>query len=353
MKISKKGFSLVALMATVAIMIVLTTTVVISGITTSNNAKKMAFGTEISLVETSVNSYSDKNNGMYPVADNIELDVSTLTTEARKQFEDNGETITNNKINLYEIDYEKIGITTLKLGNKKEGDNDIYVVSEKTGKTYYAKGYKVGGDVYFCKTAEIEKIISYDLNKNLKSSKIPVLFEPSNTKWTNKDVTVLVKIPKALTIVSVVANGTSVSPTTGDETYNKYLANITQNGEVVVTYKENSSDTQNLEAKYDVKNIDKVAPSVTVNNTLELAYNNEEDILGYLKIVSKSDGLSGIKNVKFDTESVTSNVFDYFQKNGTKLDSDTIVVNKGVFKVTVYIEDNAGNFSSAVIPISN
>ena len=352
MKKSKKGFSLVALMATVAIMIVLITTVVISGINTSNNAKKMAFGTEISLIETSVNAYSDKNNGMYPIGDSIELDVSSLTTEAKEQFIDNGEIITNDKINLYEIDYEKIEISTLKLGNKKEGDNDIYVVSEKTGKVYYAKGYKVGGYIFFCKTEEIENLISYDMDKNLKLSKTPVLFEPSNTKWTNKDVTVIVKIPKSLTIVDVVANGTSVPPTTGDLDYNKYLATVTQNGEISVNYKENSTDTQTLEAKYEIKNIDKVVPSVTVNNTLESAYNNEENILGYLKILSKSDALSGIKNIKFDTESVTNNIFDYFQQNGTKLESDTIVVNKGVFNVTVYVEDNAGNFASVVIPIS-
>lgn len=354
MEISKKGFSLVALMATVTIMVILMTTIIISGVNSSNNAKKIAFATEITMVEQSVNSYGDRNDGLYPISNNISLDLALLTPKAISQFQDNGETITNNKINLCEIDYSKAELSSLKFGNKKNGENDIYVVSDKTGKVYYAKGYKIGGEIFFGVTEELNNILSYNKDKSTKLSGEAIIFEPSNKEWTNQNITVNIKIPKKLTIVSVTANGTNVPAGTGDTDYNKYLTTMTQNGTIIVNYKENVGDTNTLQAKYEVKNIDKDVPIITVDNNIALTYNNEENILGNMKILTKTDSLSGIKVIKYEGEKVENiNAFDYFQINGTKVEEDNIVINKGNFFVTVYVEDNAGNFATVVIPIAN
>jgi hypothetical protein len=307
---------------------------------------------ELKTMGQAVSSYFDKNNETYPTGNLIVLDLTNLTSDSRLQFEENGETIINNKVNLYEIDYQKIDTTSLKYGNKKDGENDIYVVSQKTGKVYYAKGYTVGSKTYFAITQELAKTLEYNADKTITSSNKAVIFEPNTTKWTNQNVTVNIKVPKNLNSIVVTVNGSNVSLLSSDEEYNIYLATLTQNGSVVVSYKENVSDEQTKEAKYEVTNIDKEAPVITVG-TISLSYNNEENVLGHIKILTKTDGISGIKSIKYEGEKIQTDISDYFKLNGTESKDDVIVVNKGDFNVTVYVEDNAGNSSYLVIPIAN
>ena len=65
MKSRKKGISVVALVASVAIIVALLTTVTISGVNTAHNAKKIAFGTEINMMQTALDAYYTKNNATF------------------------------------------------------------------------------------------------------------------------------------------------------------------------------------------------------------------------------------------------------------------------------------------------
>ena len=194
----KKGISLAALTATITIMIILISTVVISGNNMSNNTKKSNFLKEINSIQESVNTYLDNNYNDYPILNNVVIDLSNVSDENKEQFIQNGEEIINNTLSLYEIDYEKIKYTNIKYGNKKDGDNDVYVLSTVTGNVYYAKGFKVGNEVIYCSTVNAN---NYSVNayksKTINGNKptynnpiIPVGFIPvetSDATWEDKN----------------------------------------------------------------------------------------------------------------------------------------------------------------------
>lgn len=157
----KKGISLISLMATITIMIILISTVAISGTQMSNQRKLADFATEISALQDSVNNYLKINPYDYPILDSVIVDLNQVSKENQEQFIANGDRILNNTIHLYEIDYQKINHTHLKYGKDGEDKADRYLLSAETGKVYYIKGLKVGKQVYYTLTEELKKKISY------------------------------------------------------------------------------------------------------------------------------------------------------------------------------------------------
>ena len=193
----KRGISLAALVATITIMIILVSTVVMAGNNMYNNVKKSNFLKEINSIQESVNAYLDKNPNEYPILNNLVIDLSNVSDENKAQFSQNREDITNNMVSLYEIDYEKIGYNNLKYGNKKQGTNDVYVLSTTTGKVYYSKGFKVGSEVIYTSTVDVVNIEIKTKNRTINGNKstynnpiIPVGFKPLETDvatWEDKN----------------------------------------------------------------------------------------------------------------------------------------------------------------------
>lgn len=230
----KRGVSLSTLVATTVIIIILITVVTISGAKMSDNIRKTSFALEIKTIQQSIDSYLHEHQNEYPTAGSIVLDLSNVSS--KNQFTDNGDIITNNTISLFVIDYTKIGYTNLKYGNKKDGKNDIYVLSGITGKVYYAKGFKVGNQVYYTLTPELEKVLEYKTSETLvDNGNEIILYKQEDVENSQKKV--IVKIPVSYTVTSVRVGETNYTATSSDK-YNIYeVTGVTGNViDIIYTY---------------------------------------------------------------------------------------------------------------------
>lgn len=364
----KNGFSFTILASTVIIMVILLTSLTIAGSKTIEDSTKLSFATEIYSLQQAVDSYSSKNNGMYPVKNNIVLDIKELDESSQNQFSANGEEIVNDKVVLNEIDYEKITITSLKYGNSEDGETDIYAVSPTTGKVYYAKGVKVGSKSYFTLTDELMNTLSTNSTKANKASKNNnelVIFSPSTVNWTTENITVDIKVPNVYNMqyIFVDSEATSDYITSQIPGYNVYT--LTKDGNYTLKvkyYKIGDTDTI-FSATYNVNNVDNVSPTLQIDENLVSFTSKSDDtnLIGYLSILDKKDTLSGIKTFKYEsnsafsgviTESQKQNVKAHFENSGKEIQSLAIPIEKGSRNVTVYIEDNAGNWTLQTIKIS-
>ncbi len=352
---SKKGISMMSLMVTIVIMVILLTTATVGGITTVNNSKKISFANEISTLENAIRNYTQVNEGDYPIKESVVLDLGTLKSEV-DQF--SGETISStSKIVLNEIDYEKLNYTSLKYGNGNLGENDEYLVSILTGKVYYAKGLSVGNKTYFSYTDDLKGLLEFNIKKNFDEQKAVITFVPSTIDWTNKEIKVTVKVPISYIVLSVRVGDENISLSSQDELYYYYIVTKASNYTVEVKYKKDSTSSE-LTAKYSVNNYDNTPPTVIVDKENQVYLSDfTKNQIGYAKIISKSDDLSGIKYIKYEENStynksnITSSIVNredvksHFESNGSNVINDTIPINKGVKEITVYIEDNTGNWS--------
>ncbi len=342
----KKGISMVSLIALITITLILLTTLTISGINTASNAKKIAFAMEIQMVQDAVDSYYLQNE-IYPSINSVVLGVNSFTDSEKAQFIQNGETITNNQILLYQIDYSKINITDLKYGNLSLGETDIYVVSPKTGKVYYAKGIKIGNSRYFTSTDELKNLLNYNSGKNEQLVNDTVVFVPSTTAWINTDSTVTVKVPVTFNDVSITPNYLTSTVSDG---YTIYTISVTKNTNISVKYKLKSSDTEYKEAKYIVSNVDKTSPSIQVGN--QVLSNKTDNEKGYITNVIATDDLSKVKVMKYYNAKIEEpNLKSIIQQDGKNITNNTIPIEKGVSTITIYVEDNAGNYTYQYIDV--
>ncbi|MDD2376659.1 MAG: type II secretion system protein [Clostridia bacterium] len=350
----KKGITLLALVATIVIMSILLTTVTISGIATVNNAKKMNFASEASLLQESVEAYSTKNNGEFPIGDSIQLNITGVTPDSLMQFD--GEVIIDNKVVLYELDYELLGITSLKYGLGQNGPEDIYVVSKDTNRVYYAKGIPVGNVTYYTLTDELKSLINYSTSGSNPITKDGIVFIPSNIDWTKDDVTVQVKIPSNYLSKTVTVNSSNVSLTTTDDEYDIFdVTGVSGNYVVIANYAvDGSSPVTN--SKFDVSNVDTVAPTITLDSENQQLLKSDvpEETYAYFKILSKSDSLSGIKAIKYENERIADDELEsYFKSNGKSIYKDIITIDENVSTITVYIEDKAGNWTASFVTVAS
>lgn len=300
------------------------------------------------MIQNAVDAYYTKNNATFPVKDTVILDISNVRANVKGQFTENGETIVNNTITLCEIDYDKIGIDALKYGRKQNGSQDVYVVSRKTGNVYYALGVKIGNDTYYSLSDDIKNILSYNSGKNTVNAPV-ILFEASATDWTNQNVNLTVKVPIRYTVSEVkINNSILVSQSSTSQGY--YIYNVAQEGNyyVKVTYKDNSDVNQTTkEARYTVTNVDKEKPNIEFGNQIKV---ETENSIGYQEIKSVSDSLSGIKKVKYDYGEYTED--SHFQNGGIEVTDNIIYLKNKYDKVTVYVEDNAGNYQIKVLNVT-
>ena len=76
----KKGFSLVTLLTTIAVIILLSSTVVISANSIYNSNKKVRFASEITYINELVNSYIASNNGNLPSNSEVIISIRDIST---------------------------------------------------------------------------------------------------------------------------------------------------------------------------------------------------------------------------------------------------------------------------------
>lgn len=340
--------------ATVTIMLILMTTIIIAANSISDNSKRISFASEIKSIQQAVNSYVTKNEGEYPTVNSIVVDISKLDPTYQTQFTANQESVVDGKIILNEIDYQKIGITDLKYGNGKRGTNDIYAVSNQTGKVYYVMGVTISNYAYYTLTSDLAKLLK--LNDNQIDDTDPVvIFTPNKIEWTNQEVRVSIKIPKIFSLLQIKVNGTEISITDPIEegSYNVYNVSNPGNYSIDVTYRKSESSTENSYAKYSVTNFDNIAPTFTLSDAKQMDGGN---LSSYVNITSKVENGSGLKKIKYEYNGIydsaisdvdKNSVKPHFENNGINLDTKATVIpiTKGTRKLTVYMEDNAGNWS--------
>ncbi|MDO4282950.1 MAG: hypothetical protein Q4D02_04860 [Clostridia bacterium] len=151
----KSGISLMVLAITVVIMIVIASTILVSYNNIIEDTLKKDFASEIYSIQKLVDQYYFIN-GRYPITSQYILDIDTIDEKFRFEFEE--ERVENNSIKLSIIDLKECDVENSKRG-KKDTDNDIYVVSEKTGIIYYIKGAKFDDFVYYTLTDDLKREI--------------------------------------------------------------------------------------------------------------------------------------------------------------------------------------------------
>lgn len=156
-KNNKKAISIVALVCIIFIMLILVSTITVSFNNIYISTKKKEFANEIYSIQKLVDQYYFRNN-KYPILDNqVKIDLAMLKKEEATQFEEETDDLEDevffSELNLYEA-----GADSVKRGQKSDSDfDDIYIVSETTGKVYYKKGQKIGNNVYYTLTSELKK----------------------------------------------------------------------------------------------------------------------------------------------------------------------------------------------------
>lgn len=339
----KRGIAMATLVVIISVMLILVSVITVTGINTSNTSRKIAFASELKMLQDSVDGYRTKNSGEYPVSDFLTIDLSGASLDVKKQFEDNGEEILDSKVNLNKIDYIKLDLTSLTRGISDTTD-DIYVVSTKTGKVYYAKGLKIGNNTYYALTDELKRLIEYNSKTNEVLTDDAIIFETSTNGWTNSDIEVTVKVPRSYSNSTITINGTPVTrvSTIGTEDYVTHSLTISYNCNLAVKYKDNS----NLDriSSLDITNIDKQKPDINITNIKILDTDKK-----YLEIKG-NDLESGVKTIKYDIDKVTDDEVGriYFNSNALEVKNNIIEVAENISHITLYIEDNAGNYQIVV-----
>lgn len=156
--IIKKGITLLALTLTIAVILILASTIVLSSNDIIAKTKKSEFAKEVYTIQTLVKQYKFKNN-VYPIDGSIEITLSEFDQNSVSQFS-NEPTYSTGKITLEYIDLYEADVENTVRGNKKSGNQkDVYLVSNDTGRVYYLNGQKISGTVYYTLTDELKELI--------------------------------------------------------------------------------------------------------------------------------------------------------------------------------------------------
>lgn len=157
----QKGITVVALVITVAVLIILTTTMVI-GISSRYESQRLdKLSSDLKLLKDKVLIYYSEN-GNYPIVE------GTLQEESK-----------------YEIDLSKLDGLTLNYGNKVGGDDDVYLIDIAKGEISYEKGIEYKGQRYY-KILD-EQIDSVNANNVLKITSQQVTIKDGSGNVTDID----------------------------------------------------------------------------------------------------------------------------------------------------------------------
>ena len=153
----RRGISLVILCATIIVVIILVSTIVISTGNIIEKTKKSEFAKEIYSIQTLLKEYNFKN-GKYPISNQIEINLNDIDEKYKEQFKKESG-YRDNKVSLNVIDLVELSVENVNRGLKKYGESDIYLVSQETGVVYYLLGENIGKDIYYTLTSELKSLI--------------------------------------------------------------------------------------------------------------------------------------------------------------------------------------------------
>lgn len=352
----KRGMSLITLTVTIAILMLIASVVVVSGISSVESAKKTSFAIELKNIQEIVDEYISKTDEPIPIIKTITLNTSGVDSDVIiAQFSD--EEIDANILKLDVIDLFKLGIKDIKYG-KGETSLDYYAISNTTNKVYYPAGIKAGGKVFYTLTSELNKVLGR--NDFSATTKKAVAFEGAPNKWTSTAVQIKVKIPEEYTVNSITATesvviSTSSLITNPDGTkYNLYTVNTTniiKNYTITVVYTDNSTEKT---AIYKVSKVDGTSPSISnpeQKHNIDTATNIAT---AYITGINVTDSESGVKTVKYIKGTLTDdvNLKEFFAQYGEVLNNN-IQIEQGATSYTIYAEDNSGNIKVINVAISD
>jgi len=144
---NKKGITLLSALIIVAVLSIFTGTIVISTDYIIDETDRKDFVREYKLVEAATKDYIMRNSGKIDFIE-MEFDLSKVSEESAEQFND--ETITDNKIAMYIVDLDKIGVINANYGKQKNSDEeDVYLLSKTTNIVYYKKGFINNKNIYY------------------------------------------------------------------------------------------------------------------------------------------------------------------------------------------------------------
>ena len=338
----KKGFSLVTLLVTIFVIITLTSTVVISANSIYNSNKKVKFASEISYIKELVNSYMVNNNGNLPSNSEVITSIRDISRdEMQSQFQD--EDISNeNTIVLNKIDMSRINPGTLQYGNgTEEKSDDIYCISKKTGRIYYARGCKIGSKTYYTLTDELKKAIKYTESNNINDG---IIFYDVNLESGIKEIDV--KIPESYLDIEITSSDASFEYSLEKESrYNIYKTKSKENSTITVKYKVNG-DSEKKELKYNVEGVDNSGLTFSLSDVKKSINSSTQKEEKYVTIenISKEDSKIKIKkyaNIYVNEEEAKN----YFKNNGIEVKDNIVNIDNSLAgNITVYIEDKSENY---------
>jgi len=264
----KKGVSLISLIVSIIIITIILGIIAATSFDSIDVVTINEFALEIYDIQTAVDEYKERKE-KYPVGDTYVLSMSKIPSNSKAQFTD--EQITSEAINFKKVDLSLLGINNNKLGLGKE--DDIYVLSEQTGKVYYIQGVEFEELTYYTITDKILEILGITSgNKPSFGIKMEdVIFELSTEEYTKEPITVKVKIPAEASFtgvssqneISIVDLGTQGQEnirelnTTNSKTGNYYI-------KVWYDYQGVSKFVQ-----YNVENYDDELPQLTVTENIK------------------------------------------------------------------------------------
>lgn len=330
----KKGMTVVAMATIVLVLVIILSVVVVNGSKAIETSKKIEFLSEILDVQEEVLDYYKQNNDL-PILGEVKINVENVSTTELNEFE--AEDIVENEVILNELDISKLSLASYKFGDKSDS-KDIYLVSQKTKRVYYLKGIKADGIIYYTYTNINLNSVIVPRDVKIYQTKVQdVVFEKSETNYTNKHITTKIYLPiNAKNIVVTASFGKSVS-SIGYEGFDKVVYvnyesdDKTGNYDITVNYTYNEVDKT---LTYKVENFDNTNPEATAYIGPLVDYNREI-------AVSATDNLSGIKLIK--CEAGVGYTKEYFSEFGTLLKEGRCTM-KDSTSYTVYVLDNASNY---------
>lgn len=343
--IRKKGISLSVLAVVILVLTILATTIVTSVSNGITNVELSVWVNEITFIQDSMDE-NEKESESFFVQEKT-FDVSNISNSILlEQFKD--EIITDSKIKFYEINLSKLDLNNLVYG-KHNTENDVYVYSKNTGKVYYLEGIKTRNKVYYTLLDGLRD--RYVEPSETISSLSTIVFEASSITYTNKPITVTVKVPKSYTDIKITtsSNDIEVADVIEEETKNLYKVNESNyegNYIIYVSYNDGKDDKK---IEYNVNVYDKEKPTISEVRTEDIVSDEKGDYIKNIRVVDNS----GVNKIKYvPTKVLEAEAEEYFKENGILVTNGKITLIEGINDYTIYALDLAGNFKILNIDIS-
>lgn len=331
---TKSGVTVAMLVIVILVLSILSATIITTVSKSIENTNLSVWTQEIAFVQDLINESKDKEAMLL---NEMDFNVANISLQVLKeQFKD--EEILNGSFKVYEINLAKLNITNTVFG-KYDSPEDVYVYSKTTGRVYYLQGIKgAKSQIYYTLTDELKN--KYNDQESVNGNLSTIVFNASSIKYTNVPVSVTVNIPNTYTNVSITTSNSNVIVGTKVEEKGKhvYLVN-TQNYGANYTITVKYSDGAEKNINYQVDVYDDGAPVIeSVVKTNDIV------------TIKASDVISGIKEARYILgDEPNNNVQEYFKTNGIVITNNTFKVGTNIQNVVVYVEDNAGNFTTKKI----